>query len=178
MCKPFPVILPLIGGFVPAYFKRKIWGKYEVQTMPTDSLRQAPISHLLPYFWDSEVCIGLYVTSLKVNKATEILSYKWELCGLDGNAIQTGQDTIKVEPNKMWFLFGIAQREKRHAIPLGYLSPNKNYRVFVTFQKSDENPVRELMAAFTVQDRDEIKMQAFILIFGIVITLILTKLFA
>jgi hypothetical protein len=156
---------------MPSFCKRKIWGKYEVGTIPENSM-----AYVLPYFWDSEVYLGLEVKHLRRNLKDEVLNCKWELCGIDDTVIKSAEVSFRTEVSRV--RWGVPWTIKKHTIPLGYLSPNKQYRVFVTFSQNDENPDREVLATFTVKDRDEIKSQLFILLFGIVLTIILTRFFA
>lgn len=175
---PFSAIVPIVGGYMPSYPSKKIWDKFQVGLVPDylDFIRSVDLFRLVPYFWEKEIYLDLGARCLKGRlKATEIWDYKWELCGIDDTVIKSGEDTIKLESSKMWWREIWAN--KRHAISLGYLSPNKHYRVFVTFTKSGANSTRELLATFTVKDKDEMKSQLFILIFGIVLTLILTSIF-
>ena len=174
MLAPFLVvgaalIMPVVGGYMPSFYKKKVWNTYEVGAIPDNST-----AHVLPYFWDDEIYMGLKVRGLKGSPPTaEVLNYGWELCGIDDTVIKSGQGDFTVEPNK-----GLRWTIKKHAISLGYLLPNKHYRFFVTFSRNNEKPTREVLATFTVKDRDEIKSQLFILAFGIVLTIGLTRFFA
>ena len=164
--------MPIVGGYMPSYYQHKIWDKFKVGLYPDDNdfMRSADIFRLIPYFWDKEIYLDLAARRLKKLQEAEAWDYEWQLCGLDDTVIKSGQDTLKLEPNKIW-------SSKKHALALGYLSPNKFYRVFVTITKGHDKSPRMLLAAFAIKDRDELKLQLLILIIGIILTLILTNVF-
>jgi len=157
---------------MPSYYQHKIWDKFKVGIYPDgkDFIRTIDVFRLVPYFWDKEIYLDLTARRLKKFKEPEVWGYEWQLCGLDDTVIKSGQDTLKLEPSKTW-------SSKRHAIALGYLSPNKFYRVFVTITKGHDKSPRMLLAAFSIKDRDELKSQLLILIIGIILTLILANVF-
>jgi hypothetical protein len=168
-----------MGGYMPSFRKKKLWDKFEAEAAPdnNDFIRNLTPWHFTPYFWDNEVYMDLHVHTLKGGlKKSEVLNYTWELCGLDDTVIKTGKNIIEVKPNPI--PTGVAWGRKSHAIPLGYLSPKKHYRVFVIFTKDSEEPIRGLLASFTIQDKDEIKMQFLVLLVGIVIAAALAKVFS
>lgn len=178
MCRiPLCNLVPIVGGYMPSFPKKKIWEKsYEVNLSPQsdDFIRNIDFFHWIPYFWDKEVCFDLYAKSLKGNiKIPETWHYKWELRGFEETNIKTGEGTAECKPNII--SSGVAVLDKRCAIPLDYLLPNKHYSLYVTFSKYDKNPARELLATFTIKDRDELKSQFLIGFILIVLTIILAR---
>jgi hypothetical protein len=159
-----------IKGVIIAHLKTIKWGNYKLQLQPppTDK-RSAIIINLLPYFWDSEIKFDLVITLKNKKLNPDTITYEWELIDIDGAVLKKDSGAVPISHLtifKDWV-------RKDLAISLGYLHPNKHYKLFMKFTDVYGNNTRELMGAFTIKDRDEYYMQLLILIVGIAFSFIL-----
>ena len=124
---------------------------------------------IIPYFWDSEVTFDLLtrITKEKSN-LDEYWDYEWQLCDLEDKLLKPiVRDKVRVcniglrRKLRSWSSF------KLGAVKLGYLLPNKHYRLYLKLTNPLGEQNKYLGATFTLKDRDELYMQLLILIIAL-----------
>ena len=122
---------------------------------------------LLPYFWNNEIRLDLrlWLKKGKLEKE-EIIPYEWELIDIEDKVVKSGNSEINVNKKEYKKHKDI---RKDTALPLGYLIPNKHYRIFIKLGDSEKLPYGSL----TVKDKDEYQMQTLILLIGIIFAFII-----
>ena len=144
---------------------------YMIRVIPARSDIRSIITNLLPYFWDTSIALGIRVRALKKRPKDDLLKYQWELQELDETtSAKKGYGEIGISHTS---ILGNKWIEKDRAIILGNLHPHRYYRLFITFSDSAQTSERFLAGTLTVKDRDEMYMQAFILIVGILFAFII-----
>ncbi len=167
------IILAFIGGYMPTFFKC-VWNGQSIHTVPPKTdFRGIPYINpagilffpllLLPYFWDTNVCLDLRIRPPKGKTKDRIWTYHWELQDLDKTSVNSGNGVAEISTREIR-KNGYAAKER--AIDLEYLHPNKAYRLFITLKSEDGMPSPEMfVSSFTIKDRDEFYMQTFIALF-------------
>lgn len=161
------VILAYIGGFMSKFHQMKYTNCiFKLAHYRKDIRDMIPV---IPYFWDSEVTFDLLVNITKGERnLDEYWDYEWQLCDLDDGLLKP------VVRNQV-HVCNIGLRRKLRkwssgrlgAVKLGYLSPNKHYRLYIKLTSPLGEQNKYLGATFTIKDRDELYMQIFILIIAL-----------
>lgn len=164
-------ILASIGDFMPKFHPIKYAGKLFKLAHPQRDIRNT--IPMVPYFWDSEVSFDLLVNiSSGERRIDEFWDYEQELCDLDDKPLRPAVKekihicNIGIRRKLRYWSSG-----KLLAIKLGYLLPNKHYRLYITLTNSVDGRRKYLAATFTIKDRDEYYMQIFLILFSIAMAL-------
>jgi len=123
----------------------------------------------IPYFWDSDVTFDLLVkiTGEKRN-LDEDWDYEWQLCDSENKLLNPGvKDSVHVCNVGLRRKLRFWSSGKNGAIKLGYLSPNRHYRLYLILRNPYSGKDKYLAATFTIKDRDELYMQLLILIIAL-----------
>lgn len=162
----FKTIFPPLrrmGDYMPSS-KKISWNNHKIRIFPSESDTRS-IIRLLPYFWDSEIVCDLVIKPPKKPLEDTKWLYQWELVDLDDNIIKAGEDIIDLIAKD---IRKHDEARKKRGIILGYLHPNKHYRLFLTTQDANGNSSEKNLAyTFTIKDRDEYYMQILILMIAI-----------
>jgi len=162
--------LAIIRGAKMAEFKTLKWKDNFIKLCPNNKdIRD--IIGLLPYFWSNEIIFDLMLWSKKDIKKNAIWEYKWELVDIENKLIKGDKYNIEITEKE----YAKSKRiRKEGAVVLGYLHPNKHYRVFITLTNEiGDKSERYLACTFSLKDKDEFRMQILILLIGIFFAFIL-----
>ncbi|OGO21993.1 MAG: hypothetical protein A2Z28_03695 [Chloroflexi bacterium RBG_16_51_9] len=150
------------------YNNHKI-GNYSVRILHNKlDIRNTPILHLLPFFWDTEIALDLQLSPLKGKKISkDIFLYKWELTDLDSNIIKEQKEYRQYEVTDKDIIRHQNALIER-AISLVNLHPHREYILYITLQiQGSTIPEKYQAVSFNIDDRDSYYMQVLILIIGI-----------
>lgn len=137
-------------------------------------IREVLMLGIIPYFWDSEVSFDLLVNIPPRGKnIDQYWDYEWELCDLEDKPIKPAiKDKVHVCNKGIRRKYRQWSSGKELAVKLGYLLPNKHYKLYVKLTNPiDGKDKKYLGATFTIKDRDEYYMQIFLILFSITMTL-------
>ncbi len=106
----------------------------------------------------------------------ETWAYTWELSNLDGVVIKHDRNEIKITKKGIRRKLAYWNSYKARAVVLGNLRPHVEYLLHVKFSSNDKQSEKLLVASLTVDNREQLQMQAFLVIFSIIMTIIMTTL--
>ena len=94
--------------------------------------------------------------------------YEWQLCDSEDNLLKpVVKDNVHVCNIGFRRKLRYWSSGKNGAIKLGYLSPNRHYRLCIILRNPYGGKEKYLAATFTIKDRDELYMQLLILIIAL-----------
>lgn len=161
----------------PMKFHQKTWDKYKIKLdHNADNIRRLPLCGLIPYFWDTEAVFDMGIgVSTEKKGGGEIWRYTWELRDLDNTVLNHDSGEIRTAYKGIRGKLAYWNYKKR-AIVLGNLRPHREYLLFVKFISDITHSDELLLASFTIEDRGQWQMEAFLIIFSIVMALLFAAL--
>jgi len=134
-----PLLNKILRGYGIPKFYNQYWNDHTIKLKQNyDDIRSTPILSLIPYFWDTDICLDLLIKPPRRFKKDETWGYEWLLTDLDDNEIK--RDTAKVRISHKEARKSLWSHNKR-AVVLGTLKPNKQYKVVISFKNEDAEDV-------------------------------------